>query len=229
MEACTVKLYSHPVQPNAIRVLMFLDEKGLDLPITDLDLLAGEHKSPAFLKKNPSGQVPTLELDDGACLTESLVICRYLDQMFGKPRLFGEDIESQAFVSMWERILELGLFIPAVEYGHHTIPEFAPFFDQNRDWAESLRPGLHRTLDRLDERLGNHRFVTGDDFSVADITGFLGATYAEALVGLRAPSNSPLERWLREVSDRAGARSAHRAFDLWPDFRAAVGRLTAGS
>jgi len=223
-----VKLYSHPVQPNAARVLMFLDEKGLDLPVVDLNMLEGEHKSPEYVKKNPSGQVPTLELDDGSCLTESIVICRYLDQLFGKPYLFGDEPKTQAFVSMWERILELGLFGPAVEYAHHTIPEFKPFFYQNRSWAESLRPGMARLLERLDRQLQDQRFVAGDDFSVADITGFLGTRCVEAFVGLEIPKDSASGRWLREVSDRESSRSVHRAFELWPEFREAVGRLSSG-
>ena len=80
-----MKLYSHPLQPNAIRVLMFIDEKGIPIPVIDLDTLGGEHKSPKYLAKNPLGQVPALVLDDGMTLSESLVICRYLDEAYGEP------------------------------------------------------------------------------------------------------------------------------------------------
>jgi len=66
---------------------MFIDEKGIEVPVVDLDMLAGEHKSPDYLKKNPLGQVPALELDDGTTISESLVICRYLDEAYGEPFL----------------------------------------------------------------------------------------------------------------------------------------------
>lgn len=217
-----VKLYSHPVQPNAIRVLMFIDEKGLDIPVVEVDMVTGEQKSPEYLEMNPSGQVPMLEIDDGSHLTESVVICRYLDELHPEPPLFGKDIKERSVIAMWERILELGLFIPAIEYLHHTIPALEPFFDQHPDWAESLRPGMVETLKRLDAHLGNGKFVAGETFSIADITGFLGVKYAEMAAGLKPPPDGPVAEWLCRISERKGSRSFHEGERQVPEFFAAV-------
>jgi glutathione S-transferase len=201
---------------------MFIDEKGIDMPIVDLDLPSGEHKSPEYLEKNPRGQVPTLELDDGTTISESIVICRYLDEVTDAPRLFGEHASDRARISMWERVLELGLFIPAVDYGHHTLPEVRPYFDQCPDWAESLRGGMESTLSMLGEQLGRHEFVAGEAFTVADITGFLGVKYAEVLAGIKPPDGSALAAWAQTVSTRDCARSFHTMIGLIGEFIEAI-------
>ncbi|MCH7915434.1 MAG: glutathione S-transferase family protein [Deltaproteobacteria bacterium] len=213
-----MRLYSHPVQPNAIRVLMFLDEKGLEVPIVNVDMLENEHRSPEYLKKNPRGQVPTLELDDGTCITESIVICRYLDEISGEPHLFGDRESDRAVISMWERVLELGLFIPVIEYGHHTLTEMKDYFDQYPDWAESLRGGIEATMDRLTRQLEKNPYIAGEKYTVADITGFLGAKYAEMIVGLDLPATGPVADWIDKVAPRDSASSFHTSLDLMPDF-----------
>jgi glutathione S-transferase len=197
---------------------MFIDEKGIEIPIVDLDVLAGEHKDSEYLKKNPLGQVPTLELDDGTTFSESLIICRYLDEVYGEPFLFGSEVKQRAEVAMWERRAELGLFIPAVEYGHHVMPEMKHYFDQFPDWAESLRTGIENSIAMLNERLAQNRFLAGDDFSIADITGFLGVRLAEMNVGVSLTGAGYAKDWVDRISQRDGARSFHRALELVPEF-----------
>jgi glutathione S-transferase len=94
--ARAMKLYSHALAPNPRRVRIFAAEKGIELALQDIDILAGESRTPEFLAKNPSGGVPVLELDDGSCLAESVAICRYLEGLHPKPNLFGRDLREQA-------------------------------------------------------------------------------------------------------------------------------------
>jgi glutathione S-transferase len=91
-----MKLYNHPVAPNPRRVRIFAAEKGIKLPIEDVDLLAGQNRTPEFLKKNSSGAVPVLELDDGSYLSESVAICRYLEGLHQEPNLFGRTCASRS-------------------------------------------------------------------------------------------------------------------------------------
>ena len=169
-----MRLYSNRGMPNAHRVLMLLRENAFDIEIVELDIEAGAHKSSEFLAINPLGQVPALQLDDGTCIAESLPICRYLDAMSGGTTLFGATSKARAVIEMWERRAELGLLIPAVEYGHHTQPMFKGYFAQYPDWGNSLTRTVESCLALLDDRLAQTTWLGGDEFSIADVTAYCG-------------------------------------------------------
>ena len=83
-----VKLYNRSQAPNPRRVRIFAAEKGIELALEEVDILAGQSRAPEFLAKNSSGGVPVLELDDGSHLSESVAICRYLEGLHPEPNLF---------------------------------------------------------------------------------------------------------------------------------------------
>lgn len=199
-----MRLYTLASAPNAIRVLMLLREKPLDIEIVELDAEAREQKTPEFLAINPLGQVPALQLDDGICIAESLPISRYLDSISEGPSLFGATPESRAVIEMWERRAELGLFIPAVEYGHHTQPMMAEYFTQYVDWGNSLVGTVQSCLTLLDERLAETGWLGGTDFSIADITAYAGYRVA-AFWSMPLQSEPNLSVWLHRMSERACA------------------------
>src|SRR6516225_573637 len=87
----TMKLYNHSQAPNPRRVRIFMAEKGISLPMEEIDLMAGKNRAPEFLAKNPSGGLPVLELDDGGCIAESVAICRYLEGQHPEPNLMGRN------------------------------------------------------------------------------------------------------------------------------------------
>ena len=93
--------------PNPRAVRMFVLEKGMDLPTEDLDLLAGENRAEPYLKKNPGGQMPALELDDGSVLAETTAMCEYLEDKHPSPALIGSTPEEKAETRMWQRRIEL--------------------------------------------------------------------------------------------------------------------------
>ncbi|MFY0574068.1 glutathione S-transferase family protein [Cystobacter fuscus] len=72
-----MKLYAPPLSTAAYKVLAVVHELGLPVTLVSLDMMSGEHKSPAFLAKNPNGKVPVLEDDDGFCVWESNAILCY--------------------------------------------------------------------------------------------------------------------------------------------------------
>ncbi len=111
-----MKLYGAPKPaPNPRRVRMFLAEKGIALEETPVDLLTREHKSEAYRAKNSLGQVPTLELDDGATISETVAICRYFEELHPDPPLFGRTALEKAQVDMWVRRVEFVLMQPVGE------------------------------------------------------------------------------------------------------------------
>ena len=102
-----MKLYNDDdPAPNPRRVRIFLKEKGLDIPFVATRIMKREHKSPEHMARNPLGQLPTLELDDGSYLSESVSICRYLEELHPHPNLFGRDAKEKATIDMWTRRIE---------------------------------------------------------------------------------------------------------------------------
>src|SRR5262249_52663857 len=91
-----MKLYNHSQAPTPRRVRIFMAEKGISLPMEEVDLMAGKNRTPEFLAKNPSGGLPVLELDDGGCIAESVAICRYLEGQHPEPNLMGRNPRQQA-------------------------------------------------------------------------------------------------------------------------------------
>jgi glutathione S-transferase len=187
---------------------MFLAEKGIEIPSIEVDVPHGEQRKAAFLAKNPFGQVPVLELADGACLSESIAICRYLDEIHPTPRLFGTTARGRAEIDMWQRRAEFGGFIPAVELGHHSSPFFRETVEQVPAWASHCKAQLIRTWQILDSELSGREYVAPSGFSVADITAFVGAEVA-ALWGVAIPRElEHVGAWHTRVGQRPSAAVA---------------------
>ncbi len=107
-----MKLYNSG-GPNPKVVRMFMAEKGIDLPKIEVDLRGGENRQPAFLARNPAGQSPALELDDGSVLAEITAICEYLDEKYrNTPSLIGDTPEQRAETRMWVRRVDLNVCEP---------------------------------------------------------------------------------------------------------------------
>ena len=83
--------YDGGAAPNARRVRVFLYEKNIDIPIKSIDIMKGDHKKDDYKKISPLSQVPALELDDGTFITESIAICRYIEELNPEPNLFGKN------------------------------------------------------------------------------------------------------------------------------------------
>lgn len=95
--------------PNPRLVRMFMAEKGMSIPSEDLDLLAGANRQAPYLNKNPAGQTPALELDDGSVIAETVTICEYLEEQKPTPALIGTTAAERANTRMWVRRVELNI------------------------------------------------------------------------------------------------------------------------
>src|SRR5215467_15796647 len=104
-----MKIYDFVGAPNPKKVRVYLAEKGLQIPCVQVNIVTGENRSPEFLKKNPLGGLPVLELDDGSHLTESLAIIEYLEELHPTPPLLGTTPLERARAREAERICELGV------------------------------------------------------------------------------------------------------------------------
>ena len=165
-----MKLYGAPMPaPNPRRVRIFLAEKGIDLPETPLDIMKREHKAPEHRARNSLGQVPTLELDDGTCISETVAICRYFDETQPDPPLFGTTPLEKAKVDMWVRRIEFQVMTPVGMFWRHAHPRTAALLTQHKDFGESNREAYQGAQRFLDKELAGKDWLSGDTYSMADI------------------------------------------------------------
>ena len=190
--------------PRMVR--FFLAEKRLEIPRYEVDLLLGENRDPEFLKLNPSGQTPALELNDGTIVSEGVVICEYVEENFPDPPLIGTSAKERGVTRMWWRKVELNICQPMIlgfYYGEgletyrtrmRCIPEAAD------GMKEKARDGM-----RWMNGLLRGEWVAGPSFTVADIHLF-------AFLDEMAEKGQPipddcdeLKAWLQRVGARPAA------------------------
>jgi len=203
-----MKLYDGGRAPNPRRVKVFLAEKGLTVPLEQVDLGKLAHKQPEYTAINPLQRVPALELDDGTILTESIAICRYIEALHPEPRLFGQGAKDEAMVEMWQRRVEFHLLVPISQVFRHAHPAMKEMeVPQVPAWADSNKPRVTEFLEILDRELKDRRFVAGDRYTVADITGLVCIDFMKPAKLAVPESLSNLKRWHAEVSARPSAKA----------------------
>ena len=193
--------------PNPRRVRIFAAEKGIDLPSKEVSIPQREQKAPDYLAKNPRGQTPILELDDGTVIAESVAIMRYLEALHPEPALFGSTPLKTAQVEMWSRRVEMILMIPVSQVWVHTHAFTASLPGRNQEWGEANRPRVEAAFRFFDESLADQDFLAGPDYSVADILLQTTADFAE-FVGCGMPADCEhLRAWHGHVSARPSAQA----------------------
>jgi glutathione S-transferase len=177
----------------------------LSIPLVHVPMRQGAHKSAEFKAKNSLGQVPVLELDDGSTLTESIAICRYLEELHPSPALFGESAWQRAQVEMWIRRIEFALMsrIGAVWINTHKFT--AHLGTQHKDYGEASRVKSIQSMHWLNEELRGREFIAIDRFTMADIVALTTIDFA-AFIGIELPAElSQLGAWHARVSARPSA------------------------
>lgn len=201
-------LYGAPnPAPNPRRVRIFLAEKGIDLPETRIDMMKREHKSAEFRAKNPMGQIPTLELDDGTCISETVSICRYLEEIHPTPPLFGTTAVERATIDMWIRRVEFSVMMPVGQFWRHAHPRTAALLTQYKEFGESNKTTYSGSQKFMDRELSARPFVAGDTYSMADICLLTTIDFA-TWIGLPLEAEfKSLNDWHARVTARASAEA----------------------
>jgi glutathione S-transferase len=201
-----MKLYDGGRAPNPRRTRIFLAEKGIRLPTEQVDLDAMEQMSAAYAAINPIKRVPALVLDDGTVITESIAICRYFEALQPDPPLFGRGALEIARIDMWNRRLELHLLFPVSHVFRHSHPAMkAMEVPQVPAWAEANKPRILEFIALVDGELKDRRFMTGDTFTVADITGLIAIDFMKPAKLVVPDALKHLNRWHAEISARPSA------------------------
>jgi len=189
------------------RVRIFIAEKGLSIERREVDAAAGANAKPDFLRLNPLGKLPVLELDDGSTVAESLAICRYLEALNPEPSLMGLTPQTAAHIEMWTLRMDHELSQPIALAFVHSSDFYRGRVEQVPEVASWARGRALKTMSWLDGELAGRSNIAGEDYSMADIVAQCACVLGKA-VGLRFPAEMPhLSRWFAQVSARPTARA----------------------
>jgi glutathione S-transferase len=200
-----MKVYDFVGAPNPKRLRVYLAEKGLTIPCVPVNIVTGENRTPEFLKRNPLGGLPVLELDDGSHLTESLAIMQYLEELHPEPPMIGRTPRERARIRELERIAELGVLNSVGTYFQNTHPFMAGRLKQSADTAENAKSRLATTLKVLDAAIERKPFVAGDRPSIADCTLLAALEFAEFAQAPVDSSSRNVLRWYEDFKKRPSA------------------------
>jgi glutathione S-transferase len=204
-----MKLYDS-IGPNPRIVRMFLAEKGIEIPKQTVDLRGGENRQDAHLKRNPHGQMPTLELDDGSHLSEITAICEYLEEKQPTPPLIGATPEERAECRMWTRRVDLNICEPLAN--GYRFGEGLKFFEKRIPVAAEASPGLKKIaanrLQWLNEQLADGRdYLCVKRFTLADIHLYCFLDFG-AMVGQPLDAaNANIAAWFARVGERPSVKA----------------------
>ena len=174
-----MKLYTFAPAANALRVEMFLREKELKLETISVNVREDELFKEPYNSMNPFNCIPFLELENGTIITETISICRYLDEQSNSSKLFGNDTEERAIIDMWNRRIELDGFLPLLHsvrnktsfFKGKVVPGTRTSITQSPEIVERGIEMFDILLHRIEPHLSKNNFLLGDKFYIADITG----------------------------------------------------------
>lgn len=194
--------------PNPRRVRIFLAEKQIEVPFEEVDLMDGVLRNPEFTALNPWQRVPILVLDDGTVLAESVAICRYFEEQKPQPALFGKGALGRALVEMWNRRVELGLFMAVAQTFRHLNAKMSHLeTPQVAAWGEVNKEKVVEMLRLLDTALAERLFIAGEEYSIADITALVAIDFMRPARVERPKELTNLDRWHKAVSARPSAQA----------------------
>jgi glutathione S-transferase len=196
--------------PNPRAARMFLGEKGLTLPTVTVDLMGGENRGGAYVERNPGGQVPALELDDGRLLAETVAIFEYLEEKHPEPPLIGRTAEERAETRMWQRRVELR--ITEHLYNGFRFAEGIELFRSRMRVLPEAAAGLKATardgLTWLDGLMHGKTFIAGDRLTVADIILFCALDFGGSVGQPLDSANAHLTAWFQRLAARPSAQAS---------------------
>ncbi|NCV70994.1 MAG: glutathione S-transferase family protein, partial [Betaproteobacteria bacterium] len=173
----------------------------------EVDAAGGANAMPDFLRLNPLGKLPVLELDDGSAIAESLAICRYLEAIHPQPPLMGKTPQASAHIEMWTLRMDHELSQPIALAFVHSSDFYRGRLEQVPEVALWARTRALQTMTWLDGELAGRSHIAGEDYSLADIVAQCAFVLGKA-VSLRIPAaQANLMRWFAEVSARPTARA----------------------
>ena len=203
-----MKLFNS-VGPNPKVVRMYMAERGIEVDLQEIDLMGGENRQSDYLKINPGGQLPALELDNGDIIAEITCICEYLDDRDGGSSLIGTTPEERAETRMWARRIDLGILEPLANGFRYA--EGEPIFKDRMTLiphaATDLKALAQEKITWLDGLMNGKEFVCGDRFTLADILLFVFLEFGTQVGQPLNESNKNIASFYERVGARPSAKA----------------------
>ncbi|HKO47850.1 MAG TPA: glutathione S-transferase family protein [Polyangiaceae bacterium] len=191
-------LYDYLFSGNCYKVRLLLSQLGVDFETRALDIIAGGTKQAWFYAKNPTGQVPTLELPDGTCLRESSAILMHLAE--GTPLLPAPGL-ARTRVLEW-LCFEQSNVAPVIGRARfrRTFPDVVATRPEE---FQAWHLAGNRALSILEERLHDYTFLVGDSYTIADIALFAYTHCAEE-GGFSLEPYAAIRSWIERIEELPG-------------------------
>ena len=201
-----MKLFNS-VGPNPKVVRMYMAERGIEIDLEEIDIMGGANRQADYVKINPGGQLPALELDNGDVIAEITCICEYLDDRDGGSSLIGTTPEQRAETRMWVRRIDLGILEPLANGFRYSEGEalFKERMTLIPHAAADLKALAQEKITWLDGLMESKAFVCGDRFSLADILLFVFLEFGTQVGQPMNEANKNIASWYERVSSRATA------------------------
>lgn len=202
-----MKLYSLGASPNTIKVAAVIHTLNLPVEIIEVDRQKGDHLSPEYIKMNPNGRMPLL-VDGDFHLWESSAIMIYLAQQKPESGLYPGDPKGQADVNRWIFWGSAHLHEAGRVFMYERLVK--PMFMQQPSDEEAIKraePEFHKFAQILENHLETHKFVHGDQLTVADFA--LAAPFVYAVpAGMPWGQYAKIQAWFQSVAGTAAFQKA---------------------
>jgi glutathione S-transferase len=196
--------------PNPRLVRLFMLEKGIDVPKVQLDILGGENRRAPYTDRNPSGQVPSLELDDGTFLAETVAICEYLEELHPTPALIGATPQERAVSRMWTRRVELWITEPLAN-GFRYGEGLAMFKSRMRvmpQASDDLKALAREGVAKLDAQMAGRNFIAGNKLTLADPVLYAFLDFGTGVGQPIDPEQKNVAAWFARMAARPSAEAS---------------------
>ena len=196
--------------PNPRMVRMFMIEKGIELELVEHDILGAENRKTPYTDKNPGGQMPALELDDGSVLAETVVICEYLEEIYPSPALIGSTVKERAEARMWTRRVEQKI-TENMYNGYRFSEGLERFKDRLRclpEAADGLKAVAKDGLAWLDILMEYREYVCGDRLTISDLVLYCCTDFAAGVGQKLEPGLGNIKAWFTRLDARPSATAS---------------------
>ena len=195
--------------PNPHTVRMFAAEKGVHLPLQEVDVLGAEHRQAPFSQLNPMMQTPALETDNGQVISEITAICEYLEELHPDPPLVGSTPEERAETRMWCRRIDLNI-IEGRSRAFRATAARAYYIDKikllSEPAAEELKLLVEDRILWLDQQIAGRTYICGDRYTLADIMFYCFMRFGAPPGRSNLPAQTTnLASWFKRIDARAAA------------------------